>query len=238
MTPLITDRAARISTLVDSTFGLSLRELRSFLERECPNDPELRAEIERRIVERETTAGRRSAPDSASSSLAVGEVVAGRYTVTRLIGRGGMGEVYEAHDSIVKESVALKTLRADLTENTAFMKRFEDEIYLARKVTHRNVCRIYEIGIHYRVTSRRGAPGSDRRASVRVSPRPTPEWSCPCTPTPYQGPQHRSRSYCVLRGSGTRRRERAPPRRPRHPTRPSHARARSAPASGCGAIAP
>jgi serine/threonine protein kinase len=159
---LITDRAARISTLVDSTFGLSLRELRSFLERECPNDPELRAEIERRIVERETTAGHQRAPAGASSSLAVGEVVAGRYTITRLIGRGGMGEVYEAHDSIVKESVALKTLRADLTENIAFVKRFEDEIYLARKVTHRNVCRIYEIGIHPRVTSRRGADGTDR----------------------------------------------------------------------------
>jgi serine/threonine protein kinase len=165
---LITDRAARISTLVDSTFGLSLRELRSFLERECPNDPELRAEIERRIVERETTAGRQRAPAAASSSLAVGEVVAGRYTITRLIGRGGMGEVYEAHDSIVKESVALKTLRADLTEDAAFVKRFEDEIYLARKVTHRNVCRIYEIGIHHRVTSRRGAPGSGRN----VEPRP------------------------------------------------------------------
>lgn len=159
---MITDRAARISTLVDSTFGLSLRELRSFLERECPNDPELRAEIERRIVERETTAGHQRAPAGASSSLAVGEVVAGRYTITRLIGRGGMGEVYEAHDSIVKESVALKTLRADLTENIAFVKRFEDEIYLARKVTHRNVCRIYEIGIHPRVTSRRGAHGTDR----------------------------------------------------------------------------
>jgi eukaryotic-like serine/threonine-protein kinase len=160
--PLITDHATRISTLVDSTFGLSLRELRSFLERECPNDPELRAEIERRIVERETTAGGRPAHPSASSSLAIGDVVAGRYTITRLIGRGGMGEVYEAHDSIVKESVALKTLRADLTEDASFVKRFEDEIYLARKVTHRNVCRIYEIGVHPRVTPRRGSRGSDR----------------------------------------------------------------------------
>ena len=98
-------------------------------------------------------------------------------TITRLIGRGGMGEVYEAHDSFVKESVALKTLRADLTENASFVKRFEDEIYLARKVTHRNVCRIYEIGVHPRVTP---------RIVARMVPIETPRlrrccslrWSC------------------------------------------------------------
>jgi tetratricopeptide (TPR) repeat protein len=158
----ITDHASRAATLVDSTFGLSLRELRSFLDRECANDPELRAEIERRIVERDTTAGRHRVQVAPVSSLAPGDVVASRYTITRLIGRGGMGEVYEAHDSLVNEAVALKTLRADLTENASFAKRFEDEIYLARKVTHPNVCRIYEIGVHPRVTPGRGSHGFDR----------------------------------------------------------------------------
>src|SRR5262245_45987717 len=154
---VIEDRTSRITTLVDSTFGLSVRDLRLFLARECANDPDLRAEIERRIVERETTAGRHRARAVPASSLVAGDLVAGRYTITRLIGRGGVGEVYEAHDSIVKESVALKTLRADLTENASLAARFENEIYLARKVTHPNVCRIYEIGILSRVTP---GPGS------------------------------------------------------------------------------
>ena len=51
------ERLRRISTLVDSTFDLSLKELRSFLDRECPDDPELRAEVERRVLDRSTITG-------------------------------------------------------------------------------------------------------------------------------------------------------------------------------------
>ena len=143
------ERLRRISTLVDSTFDLSLKELRSFLDRECPDDPELRAEVERRVLDRSTITGlpipgvRRAAP-----ALATGEVIAERYRITRLIGRGGMGEVYEAHDLLLKEDVALKTLRADLAGDEALLERFHKEISIARKVTHPNVCRIFEVGIH------------------------------------------------------------------------------------------
>ena len=157
--PLAQDRGTRVGELVDSTFGLSLRDLRSFLDRECAHDPQLRAEVERRIVERETVASPHRPAAAALSSLATGDVVGGRYLITRLIGRGGMGEVYEAHDLIVKEQVALKTLRADLTRNATLVQRFEDEIYLARKVTHPNVCRIYEVGVHTKVTPRLGPDG-------------------------------------------------------------------------------
>ena len=143
------ERLRRISTLVDSTFDLSLKELRSFLDRECPDDPELRAEVERRVLDRSTITGlpipgvRRAAP-----ALSTGEVIAERYRITRLIGRGGMGEVYEAHDLLLQEDVALKTLRGDLAGDEALLQRFHKEISLARKVTHPNVCRIFEVGIH------------------------------------------------------------------------------------------
>ena len=144
----IEDRLTRVATLVDSTSGLSLRHLRSFLDRECADDPALRAEVERLIVERETFVDPRRNVPSHSASLAKDDIVAGRYRITRLIGRGGMGEVYEADDRLLKERVALKTLRGDLAGRESLLQRFQEEILLARKVTHPNVCRIYEVGMH------------------------------------------------------------------------------------------
>jgi serine/threonine protein kinase/tetratricopeptide (TPR) repeat protein len=143
------ERLRRISTLVDSTFDLSLKELRAFLDRECPDDPGLRAEVERRVLERSTIT-RLSIPVPARlrHTLAAGDIIADRYRITRVIGRGGMGEVYEAHDRLLNDNVALKTLRADLAGDEALLDRFQQEIALSRRVTHPNVCRIFEVGIH------------------------------------------------------------------------------------------
>src|SRR5688572_7061019 len=147
--PMDEERLRRISTLVDSTFDLSLKELRSFLDRECPDDPGLRAEVERRVLERSTVTGLSiMARQPFKHSLANGDVIAERYRIIRLIGRGGMGEVYEAHDLPLNEQVALKTLRGDLAGDETLLLRFHQEISIARKVTHPNVCRIFEVGIH------------------------------------------------------------------------------------------
>ena len=77
-----------------------------------------------------------------------GQIVAGRFRVVRFIARGGMGEVYEAEDLRLKERVALKTIRPEVAQNQRVMERFEREIRLARKVTHQNVCRIYDLQTH------------------------------------------------------------------------------------------
>jgi eukaryotic-like serine/threonine-protein kinase len=147
--PMDEERLRRISTLVDSTFDLSLKELRSFLDRECPNDPGLRAEVERRVVERSTVTRLSIAvPGRFAQSLSAGNVIAERYRIIRIIGRGGMGEVYEAHDLLLNEQVALKTLRGDLASDETLLLRFHQEISIARRVTHPNVCRIFEVGIH------------------------------------------------------------------------------------------
>lgn len=77
-----------------------------------------------------------------------GSVVAGRYRVVRFLARGGMGEVYEAEDLELKERVALKTVRPEIARDEVMLERFRREIQLSRKVTHPNVCRIFDVAFH------------------------------------------------------------------------------------------
>ena len=80
--------------------------------------------------------------------LSDGRVLADRYRIVRFIARGGMGEVYEAEDVILKSRLALKTIRAELSKKSPVVERFKREILLARRVTHPNICRIYDLGSH------------------------------------------------------------------------------------------
>src|SRR5215510_3198328 len=68
-----------------------------------------------------------------------GTLVGQRYVIRRLLGRGGMGQVYEAYDRVLREPVALKTT----TGQTALdAQRLLDEVRMARRITHPNVCRL------------------------------------------------------------------------------------------------
>src|SRR5262245_29348491 len=87
-------------------------------------------------------------PDDGSEiGLSPGELLSGRYRVTRFIARGGIGEVYEAHDALLGEAVAVKLLRPELARKPGAQERFAQEIRFARKVTHPNVCRVFDVGI-------------------------------------------------------------------------------------------
>ena len=81
-------------------------------------------------------------------SLLPRQLVAGRYRIIRLIGRGGMGEIYEAEDNTLNEHVALKVILPEIASDARARARFIREIQIARKVTHPNVCRIFDIGHH------------------------------------------------------------------------------------------
>jgi tetratricopeptide (TPR) repeat protein len=76
------------------------------------------------------------------------ELLAGRFRVVRLIGQGGMGAVYEAEDLELGGHVALKTVRPETAADIRTIERFKQEIYLARKVTHPNVCRLFDLFHH------------------------------------------------------------------------------------------
>jgi tetratricopeptide (TPR) repeat protein len=77
-----------------------------------------------------------------------GQVVADRYRIVRFIAQGGMGEVYEAEDQELGERVALKTVRPEIAAQEGALDRFKREVHLARKVTHPNVCRLFDLGVH------------------------------------------------------------------------------------------
>ncbi len=88
------------------------------------------------------------AGDTRAGTLGPGTVFAGRYLVDRLLGRGGMGAVWSALDRELGETVALKILDGAVAGDSASVERFRREVRLARRVTHRNVARIYDIGDH------------------------------------------------------------------------------------------
>jgi serine/threonine-protein kinase len=75
-----------------------------------------------------------------------GTTLAGRYRIVSLLGRGGMGEVYRADDLKLGQPVALKFLPETLSADGAALARFHREVRVARQVSHRNVCRVYDIG--------------------------------------------------------------------------------------------
>src|SRR5438067_1097594 len=75
-----------------------------------------------------------------------GVVFAGRFRIVALVGRGGMGEVYRADDLKLGQPDALKLLPEPLAADPALLAQFHNEVRVAREVSHRNVCRTYDIG--------------------------------------------------------------------------------------------
>jgi hypothetical protein len=82
----------------------------------------------------------------AAHRFAPGAIVAGRYRLVALLGRGGMGEVYRADDLTLDQPVALKFLPAGVAADPARLAQFHNELRIARQVSHKNVCRLYDLG--------------------------------------------------------------------------------------------
>ncbi len=75
-----------------------------------------------------------------------GMLLASRYRVVSRVGKGGMGEVFRADDLMLGQTVALKFLPEAARGNVNLLKRFYDEVRIARQISHKNVCRVYDIG--------------------------------------------------------------------------------------------
>ena len=78
-------------------------------------------------------------------TLIMGATLADRYKIIEELGMGGMGRVYKVHDKAIHEIVALKVLKHEIAADETIIDRFRNELKLSRKISHKNVCRMYDI---------------------------------------------------------------------------------------------
>jgi serine/threonine protein kinase/tetratricopeptide (TPR) repeat protein len=164
--PLPPESWGKVKELFEAALEAPPGSRSGYLEEHC-SDQALRAEVERLLAEHDQAGSFLSSPaignvlDSELSTasvvgtvvvpakrkheLSTGEVLAGRFRLVRFIARGGMGEVYEAEDLDLHERVAIKTVLPVIASSPAAIQQFKHEIQLARKVTHSNVCRIFDL---------------------------------------------------------------------------------------------
>ena len=94
-------------------------------------------------LEEETTSGEPRRPAQADD---LPWIFAGRYEIRALLGVGGMGSVYEALDRELEDVIALKIVRREILRQPDTIERFRREVRLARRITHPNVVRVYDLG--------------------------------------------------------------------------------------------
>jgi Tol biopolymer transport system component len=158
---MMTDSGQSAEELFGEALELPPERRSAFLDQACQDAPELRNRVER-LLEQDQQAGSFLAnpaftPDANTAQTAAntgagpsrfqaGQLIADRFAVVRFIARGGMGEVYEAKDQFLQDaSVALKIIRPEIAADATTSARFQQEVVLARKVVHSNLCPIYEI---------------------------------------------------------------------------------------------
>jgi predicted Ser/Thr protein kinase len=111
---------------------------------DCPGGAPIASEL--------VAAGWQRFPDPAfgcgkAVTFAPGERVAERYVIERFLARGGMGEVYAAYDQTLDECMAIKTPLVTAADDEEVTASFVLEARLARRISHRNVCRVYDLGV-------------------------------------------------------------------------------------------
>jgi tetratricopeptide (TPR) repeat protein/tRNA A-37 threonylcarbamoyl transferase component Bud32 len=91
--------------------------------------------------------------ETPKEELTTGSTFAGRYQIIEELGKGGMGKVYKAHDTDLKEKVAIKLIKPEVAADKNTIERFRNELKFARKIRHKNVCQMYDLnreeGTHY-----------------------------------------------------------------------------------------
>jgi hypothetical protein len=162
------ERHEQVKHIFLAACDLQPTEIAAFLNRVCAGDAELRQEVQSLLANHpsETIIGaaltknhparlRRPVPSHVAGvdstgpppqeRFSPGTILAGRFRVIAPLGRGGMGTVYRADDLKLDQAVALKFLSRGRDEDPMWLHRYRTEVRLARKVSHPNVTRVYDI---------------------------------------------------------------------------------------------
>ena len=146
------DKWEDAKSLFDAALAQPPEAWASFLAKSCP-EQSLREEVERLLARHQELSNFLKSSSQNQGSLGecrpplnnAGDVLARRFRVVRFLARGGMGEVYEAEDLELHEPVALKMIRPEIAVYYPnCLQRFKREVLLAKRVTHPNVCRIFD----------------------------------------------------------------------------------------------
>ena len=101
--------------------------------------------------------------------LTRGTLFAGRYEIIEELGRGGMGRVYRVEDTKTREEIALKLIKPEISAEKKTIERFRNELTLARKIRHKNICGMYDLGedqgAHF--ITMEYVPGEDLKSFMR-----------------------------------------------------------------------
>lgn len=151
-------RWQRIKEIVLAAEEIPSAARSTYVASECGSDAALRQDVELLLEASENAGSFLSRPAAAyfatdslfrqRKALQPGSVLSSRFRILRLIGEGGMGEVYEADDLEINAPVALKTLRPEISSDAQAIARFRNELHLTRRVTHPNVCRTFDLAHH------------------------------------------------------------------------------------------
>lgn len=107
------------------------------------------------------------------TGLDPGALIAGRYEVIEELGKGGMGIVYRVHDRRIDEDVALKVLHSEIASDPRTLERFRGELKLARRIAHKNVCKMFHLGEEAGISFllMEYVPGRDLKSVLRTRGR-------------------------------------------------------------------
>ena len=162
------ERWQKIKSVFDVVQEIEPEKREKFLDDVCGNDLELRREVERLIdslenaksfmeqpaagevaslfEDKKTLMANHTTGNLQAGKFVAGTVLANRYRIIGLLGKGGMGEVFKAEDIKLNQTVALKFLPDKLEKDSSALSRFHSEVRVARQVSHPNVCRVFDIG--------------------------------------------------------------------------------------------